>query len=100
MDVNVRRRGGLKEHTGCRMWFAGVNVWHTDVDLSEYGLGLAVKGINEMEKISLGDIQETLLMPLWGRAVESQKDSPKLMDKEAISIYNRGRARTAGPAGY
>jgi O-methyltransferase involved in polyketide biosynthesis len=44
---------------------------------------------NKMEKINLGDIQETLLMPLWGRAVETQKSNPKLIDREAVSIINK-----------
>jgi O-methyltransferase involved in polyketide biosynthesis len=27
-------------------------------------------------KIELGKVQETLLLPLWGRAIESQKKPP------------------------
>ena len=40
-------------------------------------------------KIELGKIQETLLLPLWGRAVESQKEEPKMVDKIAIEIINK-----------
>ncbi len=40
------------------------------------------------EKITLelGDIQKTLLLPLWGRAIETQKKKPLLIDKTALSI--------------
>jgi len=37
-------------------------------------------------QIELGSVQETLLLPLWGRAVESKKDRPLLDDKKAVSI--------------
>ncbi len=40
-------------------------------------------------KIDLENVQETLLLPLWGRAVESQKENPKLIDKKAIAIINK-----------
>jgi O-methyltransferase involved in polyketide biosynthesis len=36
--------------------------------------------------IKLGNIQETLLLPLWGRAVETKKEHPKLIDPKAIEI--------------
>lgn len=39
-------------------------------------------------KIDLKGVQETLLMPLWGRAVETQKEKPLLIDKEAVRIIN------------
>lgn len=42
----------------------------------------------ESEKIDLKGVQETLLMPLWGRAVETQKEKPLLIDKEALKIIN------------
>jgi len=38
------------------------------------------------EKVSLGNLQETMLMPLWGRAVEMQKDNPLLIDTKAKKI--------------
>lgn len=41
------------------------------------------------EKIKLGDIQKTLLLPLWGRAVESQKNEPLLVDKTAVEIIEK-----------
>jgi O-methyltransferase involved in polyketide biosynthesis len=43
------------------------------------------------EKISidLGNIQKTLLLPLWGRAVESQREKPFLIDKTAVNIMSR-----------
>jgi O-methyltransferase involved in polyketide biosynthesis len=37
-------------------------------------------------EIGLGAVQETLLLPLWGRAVETQKDNPLLVDQVAVSI--------------
>ena len=42
----------------------------------------------ESENIDLKGVQETLLMPLWGRAVETQKEKPLLIDKEAVKIIN------------
>ena len=36
--------------------------------------------------IELGDIQKTLLLPLWGRAVESKKSNPLLVDQTAVRI--------------
>ena len=43
-----------------------------------------------MDKIEmkLGKKQETLLLPLWGRAVESKKDKPRLIDTKAIEIVD------------
>ena len=37
----------------------------------------------------IGDIEKTLFLPLWGRAVESQKDKPLLKDEKAVSIINQ-----------
>lgn len=42
----------------------------------------------ESDKVDLKGVQETLLMPLWGRAVETQKETPLLMDQEAVNIIN------------
>lgn len=42
----------------------------------------------EANKVNLKGVQETLLMPLWGRAVETQKEKPLLVDKEAVKIIN------------
>jgi len=39
-------------------------------------------------EIKLGSVQETLLLPLWGRAVETQKEKPLLIDNKAVSIIN------------
>jgi len=38
--------------------------------------------------IHLENVQETLLLPLWGRAVEAQKKRPLLVDKAALEIIN------------
>lgn len=42
--------------------------------------------MSEDKKICLGTVQETLLLPLWGRAIETQKENPLLIDKVAVSI--------------
>jgi O-methyltransferase involved in polyketide biosynthesis len=39
--------------------------------------------------IKLKNTQETLLLPLWGRAVETQKKEPLLVDKTANEIIDR-----------
>jgi O-methyltransferase involved in polyketide biosynthesis len=39
-------------------------------------------------KVELGDIQKTLFMPVWARAVETQKDKPILIDKTAVKIVD------------
>jgi|WetSurMetagenome_2_1015567.scaffolds.fasta_scaffold28982_3 O-methyltransferase involved in polyketide biosynthesis len=36
--------------------------------------------------IELGSVQKTLLLPLWGRFVETNKQKPLLLDKKAVSI--------------
>jgi O-methyltransferase involved in polyketide biosynthesis len=43
----------------------------------------------EKLKIDLKEIQETLLLPLWGRAVESKKENPRLTDTKAVEIIDR-----------
>ncbi|HNY17513.1 MAG TPA: hypothetical protein PKL75_08680, partial [Treponemataceae bacterium] len=40
-------------------------------------------------KITLTGVQETLLLPLWGRAHETKKDKPLLIDKEAVRIIDQ-----------
>lgn len=37
-------------------------------------------------KVELGDVQKTLFMPVWARAVESKKSKPFLIDKTAVEI--------------
>ncbi|AKT36727.1 class I SAM-dependent methyltransferase [Chondromyces crocatus] len=39
-------------------------------------------------KIALGDIQETLLIPLYGRAVETKKKRPLLADPKAVEMVD------------
>jgi len=39
-------------------------------------------------KITLEGVQETLLLPLWGRAIETRKKKPLLIDNEAVRIIN------------
>jgi len=40
-------------------------------------------------KIERGSIQETLLLPLWGRAYETQRKHPRLIDKKAVEIISK-----------
>lgn len=39
-------------------------------------------------KVKLGDIQKTLFMPVWARAVETQKNNPVLVDRTALEIID------------
>ena len=39
-------------------------------------------------EINLGSVQETMLLPLWGRAVETLKPKPLLVDNKAVEIIN------------
>jgi O-methyltransferase involved in polyketide biosynthesis len=39
--------------------------------------------------IDLKSVQETLLLPLWGRAVETTKPNPRLVDKTAAEIVGK-----------
>ena len=39
-------------------------------------------------EINLGSVQKTLLLPLWGRAIETQKPTPLLVDRKAVSIIS------------
>ncbi|MGO9481959.1 MAG: class I SAM-dependent methyltransferase [Candidatus Kryptoniota bacterium] len=44
--------------------------------------------MQKINEIRLGSVQETLFLPLWGRAVETQKKKPLLIDNMAVSIIN------------
>jgi O-methyltransferase involved in polyketide biosynthesis len=39
-------------------------------------------------KINLKGVQETLLLPLWGRAIETKKEKPLLVDNEAVRMID------------
>ncbi len=45
--------------------------------------------MTEKIKIELGCVQETLLLPLWGRAEESLKKRPRLVDNAAVDIVRK-----------
>jgi len=47
--------------------------------------GYVMENISELK---LGSVQKTLLFPLWGRAIETQKHKPFLIDNKAVSIIN------------
>jgi len=45
--------------------------------------------MNEKIPIGLGNVQITLLLPLWGRAAENRKRRPLLVDRKALEIIDR-----------
>jgi O-methyltransferase involved in polyketide biosynthesis len=42
--------------------------------------------MEDLSEIKLGSIQETLLLPLWGRAIETKKQKPLLIDNKAVDF--------------
>jgi O-methyltransferase involved in polyketide biosynthesis len=42
--------------------------------------------VSEKLTVELGNVQKTLFLPLWGRAVESTKEKPLLVDKTALQL--------------
>jgi len=44
--------------------------------------------MNYQNEINLGSVQETMLLPLWGRAVETLKPGPLLIDNKAVEIIS------------
>ncbi|HUI30823.1 MAG TPA: class I SAM-dependent methyltransferase [Candidatus Acidoferrales bacterium] len=45
--------------------------------------------MTEKTSVRLGDVQKTLLLPLWGRAVEAMKVRPLLVDRTATGIIDK-----------
>ncbi len=45
--------------------------------------------MSEKIKVIKGSIEETFLLPLWGRAYETKKDKPRLVDKKALEIIDK-----------
>lgn len=45
--------------------------------------------MSEKTTIELGNIQKTLMLPLWGRAFETQKEKPMLIDRTALEIIEK-----------
>lgn len=39
--------------------------------------------------VELGNVQKTLLLPLWGRAVETRKSRPLLVDNTAVKVMEK-----------
>jgi O-methyltransferase involved in polyketide biosynthesis len=39
-----------------------------------------------LQRVDIGGVQKTLLLPLWGRAVETKKPKPRLVDETAVRI--------------
>lgn len=42
-----------------------------------------------MVAVSQGSVQETLLLPLWGRAFETKQENPRLIDHKAVEIMEQ-----------
>jgi O-methyltransferase involved in polyketide biosynthesis len=54
------------------------------------GWAIVREGVmNNKVKIDLGSVQLTLLFPLWGRAIETTKQHPMLIDKTAVKIIDQ-----------
>jgi O-methyltransferase involved in polyketide biosynthesis len=45
--------------------------------------------MEEKIKIDLGHLQMTLLMPVWARALETEKENPLLIDRTAVEITRK-----------
>ncbi|MBN2444110.1 MAG: class I SAM-dependent methyltransferase [Spirochaetales bacterium] len=45
--------------------------------------------MSEKIKVDIGNVQKTLFLPLWGRAYETRKNSPLLIDKMALEIIEK-----------
>lgn len=45
--------------------------------------------MSEKIAVDLGNVQKTLILPLWGRAFESGKEKPLLVDKAAVAIIDK-----------
>ena len=45
--------------------------------------------MNKKTTVELGNVQKTLLLPLWSRACESKKEHPLLVDKTALEIVEK-----------
>jgi O-methyltransferase involved in polyketide biosynthesis len=45
--------------------------------------------VKEKVAVELGDVQKTLLLPLWGRAVETKREKPLLVDRAAAEIIDK-----------
>lgn len=45
--------------------------------------------MNNKIQIELGSVQETLMLPLWGRAMEAKKHNPMIADTMALDILNK-----------
>jgi O-methyltransferase involved in polyketide biosynthesis len=45
--------------------------------------------MSDKVNVDLGPVQRTMFLPLWGRAVESRKKHPLLVDKKALEIMEK-----------
>jgi O-methyltransferase involved in polyketide biosynthesis len=45
--------------------------------------------MSEKITVDLGNVQKTLLLPLWGRAMETRKTKPLLVDTRAVEIMEK-----------
>lgn len=44
--------------------------------------------MNQTISVSRDSVQETLLLPLWGRAFETKQEQPRLVDQKAVEIMH------------
>jgi len=44
--------------------------------------------MTDRKYLKLGHVQKTLLLPLWGRAEETKKQKPLLVDQTAVDIID------------
>lgn len=45
--------------------------------------------MSEKVSVQLGNVQKTMLLPLWGRAVETRKKHPLLVDETAVAVLEK-----------
>jgi O-methyltransferase involved in polyketide biosynthesis len=60
----------------------------TDYDIENLLIGMQ-EIMPEKLTIDLGSVQKTLLLPFWGRAVETRKQKPLLVDTTAVQIIEK-----------
>lgn len=53
---------------------------------SGFGVQPGEARMSQSEPVALKNVQQTLLLPLWGRAVETRKEHPLLVDRKADEI--------------
>lgn len=62
--------------------------WGRGNFIERNAINLITLTMETKNEFNLSSVQQTLLLPLWGRAVETQKKKPHLVDQKAVSIIN------------